>query len=257
MNASVGSVMIATTLLVSVSWVRATPIDDVDASVVVQSIAVSTEMVFLGLLFEPDADTSFDYASDLHAEDWSSEVGGSLHGNDIDVTYTGSSAAFSSGEISWSSVGTYGADLWNGSGTARFANVTDGPFDVDVDMALTVGALSKHISFSLTGEETSDNTVRFSGSATGSWYDWILNLFRSKPTDQGSKRSPSARAIAKGYEIEGHTGTTVHFNADYQQQQGIANFQGFGGGSISVPEPTTLALMGLGLAGIGYRREKQ
>jgi hypothetical protein len=50
--------------------------------------------------------------------------------------------------------------------------------------------------------------------------------------------------------------TRINFNSPTNQAEGVTNVA-FGTGRAAVPEPATLALLGLGLAGLGFSRRRK
>jgi hypothetical protein len=79
-----------------------------------------------------------EYSGEINSSGWSSTYSGIYFGKNLNVTYSGDLSSFPSGNIIWSSTGTYGTDSWSSNGNAR---ITEGinTFQVNYNSSLNLG----------------------------------------------------------------------------------------------------------------------
>lgn len=131
------------------------------AGTIVEGTVPDSEAWLLSSFFGFSSGESLAYHSEPTLQGSVATLSGSYLGQPLNVALTFDTTAFpspgTSGEITYTSSGTYGSSLWSGSGSAllTLTQVTAGTFlTVDLMSSLTIDAQSGNINAQITGELT-------------------------------------------------------------------------------------------------------
>ncbi|MCP4088641.1 MAG: PEP-CTERM sorting domain-containing protein [Gammaproteobacteria bacterium] len=143
--------------------------------------------------------------------------------------------------------GIVGLDFWSFSATAGdIINISGERTDINFDH-----------SFSLfSGITGADDSTTLGHTFYSSSFDTLT--FLAYADDEMSDPGPFSDPLLSGFNITASGDYTIVVGAGSGQLTPNQNYELTlrGNTPSQVPEPTTLVLMGLGLAGIGYRRKK-
>jgi hypothetical protein len=136
----------------------------VDAAVIAQSTFMDSDLFLLGDFVGFRAGQAFTYDGSGSATGWTATVTGAYLSTPLSATYSGNSAAFPGGPVTWSSVGSFGAQAWSSSGSAMVTS-TDNSFQVQFADMLTVGAQRGTIAATINGVIDPDSTQRYTSTS--------------------------------------------------------------------------------------------
>ncbi len=141
-NKLLGVATLATgTLTILSVWgtpVQATLLSNSDTALVLNATIPDGDLFLLSEFFGFQANEFFDYKFDIDNTGWSATLSGVYLGKNLNITYSGDTSTFPSGNITWTTSGFFGSDTWSGNGTALITDTGIG-FDIDFDSSLTVG----------------------------------------------------------------------------------------------------------------------
>jgi hypothetical protein len=161
---SLSSVILSSLVAIQPLNIDAAPLTSVDAAVIAQSTFMDSDLFLLGDFVGFRAGQSFTYDGSGSATGWTATLTGAYLSTPLSVTYSGNSAAFPGGPITWSSVGSFGAQSWSSSGSALVTS-TDHSFQVRYADMLTVGAQQGTIAATIDGVIDPDSTQRYTLTA--------------------------------------------------------------------------------------------
>ncbi len=234
-----------------------------DASEMIQSTATDNDVALLTSLFGYQPQT-FSYSSVSAPTAWAGALSGTYLGSGLNVAYLGDLSSYlSTGAVTWTSAGTYGAQSWSGSGSATIADTSATTFNVTLTESLAIGTSTASMNYVIPGtvlangtemfgsqqnQEAGTGTVTLNGVAflnilADSWYKtgkWLPDI----PSDY--------------YDSEGvpqyyppFVGGDNYFKAGTAPPPSNGSFNLTGIITVnSVPEPSGFLLLSFGLFGV-------
>jgi hypothetical protein len=161
---SLSSVILSSLVAIQPLNIEAAPLTSSDAAVIAQSTFMDSDLFLLGDFVGFRAGQFFTYDGSGSASGWTATVTGAYLGTPLSATYSGDSTAFPGGPVTWSSVGSFGAQAWSSSGSALVTSTNDS-FQVRFADMLTVGAQRGGIAATIDGVIDPDSTQRYTLTA--------------------------------------------------------------------------------------------
>jgi hypothetical protein len=221
------------------------------AGLVLNNTIPDCELYVLSLFAGTSTDVLNTKATDT-TTGFTETLSGTYAGQALSVTYTGDTTMFPGGAVTWTSTGTYGAQAWNGSGSATFVFPTANTAEVIYSSTVTIGA------------NTVVNNSTIYGSDNGTWFSYYgvtgtisingMNPIPAPQPTQGTILSPIVGDLGyDDYEVNGRvTITSLYEICDEEDELGYPYSPTLikSAGTVSfVPEPSSLVLTSIGILG--------
>jgi hypothetical protein len=139
----------------------ATLLSTLDASAIIQSTGTDTDIGFLTAFIGFQPGQTLNYSSTSTTTAWSGNLSGAYLGTSLSVAYTGNLSAYPSGAVTWTSMGAYGTESWNGSGDAIVVDTSPTTFQVTFADSLAVGSDTASLNYVIPGTILSDGTIMY------------------------------------------------------------------------------------------------
>ena len=140
---------------------KATLINTLEASAIIQSTVTDTDTGFLSEFIGFGSGQTLNYSSTSTTTAWSGTLSGAYLGTSLSVTYAGDLTAYPPGPVTWTSMGSYGAENWRGSGNATIVDTSSTTFEVMFADSLAVGNNTGSINYAIPGTVLPDGTVMY------------------------------------------------------------------------------------------------
>jgi len=244
---------------------HAGPVSLQDASLVTQSVANDVDYFSLNQIEGLTAQTT--YNSTPGGAGWT----GSLTGGGANIAYTGDTSQYNTtnyGSITWSSVGSFNSDTWNATGIATFTPTAAGAQFTISDHVTVAGAdetgcitISGYINYNngnlnICDLSTSGHGFFRGGKITVKWpegFDYSLHFFVNDEDEEAFVSHLTVPGFGTVPYLA-DSGTVNPFGTTTVVVEDVAS-RGLGG---ETPEPSSVVLFGLGIAGlILYRRRSR
>src|SRR5262249_13209099 len=160
---SLSGVILSSLVAIQPLNIEAATLTSQDAAVIAQSTFMDSDLFLLGDFVGFQAGQSFIYDGSGSATGWTATLTGAYLSTPLSVTYSGNSAV-PGGPITWSSVGSFGMQVWSSSGSALVTS-TDNSFQVRYTDILTIGAQRGAIAATIDGVIDPDSTQRYTLTA--------------------------------------------------------------------------------------------
>ncbi len=120
------------------SGLHAASITAMEASFVAQGTIPDNDLFLLTSFTSFQAGQILSYSSSSDTQHWTAILSGAYLSNSLDVNYSGDLSGYPGAPVTWTSMGSFGASTWTGTG---MMTITDEPggFTVILHSALQVG----------------------------------------------------------------------------------------------------------------------